>query len=84
MDIFDNELLHFWHFLNKHKVQYIMVGGVATNLHGYERTTNDVDLLLNDTLENRKKLQLAFKEHGMGDFEMMERLQLYPGGPIFT
>ncbi len=83
MDIFDNELLNFWHFLNKHKVEYVMVGGVATNLHGYERTTNDVDLLLKDTPENRQKLRSAFKDYGMGDFEMMERLQFVPGWTNF-
>lgn len=83
MDIFDNELLNFWRFLNKHEVQYIMVGGVATNLHGYQRTTNDVDLLLNDNLENRQKLRMAFKDYGMGDFEMMERLQFVPGWTNF-
>lgn len=83
MDIFDNELLNFWRSLNKHKVDYVMVGGVATNLHGYERTTNDVDLLLNDTPKNRQKLKLAFKDYGIGDFEMMERLQFVPGRTNF-
>ena len=83
MDIFDNELLNFWGFLNKHGVEYVMVGGVATNLHGYERTTNDVDILLKDTLENRQKLRMAFKDYGMGDFEMMERLQFVPGWTDF-
>ena len=83
MDIFDNEFLNFWRSLNKYGVKYMMVGGVATNLHGYERTTNDVDLLLKDTLENRQKLRLAFKDYGMGDFEMMERLQFVPGWTDF-
>mgnify|MGYP003576806952 CR=1 FL=1 len=83
MDIFDNELLNFWRSLNKYEVEYVMVGGVATNLHGYERTTNDVGLLLNDTLENQQKLRLAFKDYGMGDFEMMERLQFVPGWTNF-
>lgn len=83
MDIFDNELLNFWRFLNRHEVQYVMVGGVATNLHGYERTTNDIDLLLKDTLENRQRLRIAFKDYGIGDFEMMERLQFVPGWTNF-
>ena len=44
MDVFDEELLKFWKALQQNNVQYIMVGGVATNLHGYNRTTDDIDM----------------------------------------
>lgn len=46
-------------------VDYMTVGGVTTDLHGEERTPNDVDLLLKDTKENRQKLRPAFKDYGM-------------------
>lgn len=42
MDVFDDDLLHFWSTLNENGVLYIMIGGVATNLHGYQRTTDDI------------------------------------------
>jgi hypothetical protein len=32
--------------LNEAKVQYLIVGGLAVNAHGYERFTNDVDLVI--------------------------------------
>jgi len=32
--------------LNKLRVKYILVGGVAVNLHGYSRTTADLDIIL--------------------------------------
>ena len=32
--------------LQKHEVQYVVVGGIAINLHGVERATMDVDLVL--------------------------------------
>ncbi len=32
--------------LNDAKVQYLIVGGLAVNAHGYERFTNDVDLVI--------------------------------------
>lgn len=54
MDIFDEELIEFWQSLNKYHVKYIMVGGVATNLNGYQRMTDDIDVWLEDTIENRK------------------------------
>ncbi|WP_143305226.1 nucleotidyltransferase [Chitinophaga vietnamensis] len=83
MDIFDEELLRFWRVLNEHQVRYIMVGGVATNLHGYQRLTEDIDLWLDDTLENRKKLRSALADYGMGDFDAIERMQFVPGWTTF-
>ena len=40
--------------LNKAKVKYLVVGGVAVNLYGYLRFTGDLDLLV---LLNEKNLQ---------------------------
>lgn len=55
MDIFDDELLKFWETLNNNSVQYIMAGGFAVNLQGFSRATDDCDLWLKDTHENRKR-----------------------------
>lgn len=38
--------------LNKYKVKYIAVGGIAVNLHGIPRMTYDLDLLVK--LEDEK------------------------------
>jgi hypothetical protein len=84
MDIFDKELLSFWKSLNQNNVKYIMVGGIATNLHGYQRATDDADIWIDDTLLNRKNLRISFKEYGMGDFDMMERMQFVPGWTYFN
>jgi hypothetical protein len=61
-----------------------MVGGIATNLHGYQRATDDADIWIDDTLLNRKNLRISFKEYGMGDFDMMERMQFVPGWTYFN
>lgn len=84
MDVFDEELLLLWKALNKNKVKYIMVGGVATNLQGYQRSTEDVDIWIKDTLENRKKIRMAFNECEMGDFEPLERMPFIPGWTYFN
>lgn len=84
MDIFDEEFLNFWRCLNKHEVKYIMVGGVATNLNGYQRTTDDIDVWINDTLENREKFRKAYKEYSGIDITMMDRLQIIPGWTNFN
>jgi predicted nucleotidyltransferase len=83
MDIFDEDLLKFWRSLNKTDVRFLMIGGVATNLHGYHRTTNDIDLWIEDSLLNRQQLRLAFKEYGMGDFPSLETMQFVAGWTTF-
>lgn len=84
MDIFDTEILKFWKSLQDFKVKYIMVGGYATNMHGYQRYTGDMDIWIEDTLENRENLRTAFREYGMGDFFMMTSLQIVPGWTNFN
>lgn len=83
MDIFDEEILKFWKALQNNNVQYIMVGGYATNLHGYQRFTGDLDIWLKDTLENRQLLRKAFKDCEMGDYPMIEYMQFIPGWTDF-
>jgi hypothetical protein len=79
MDIFDEEILKFWGALQNNNVRYIMVGGYAANLHGYQRYTGDIDIWLEDTPENRQRLRAAFIECGMGDYHMLDNIQFVPG-----
>lgn len=48
--------------LNKHKVQYLVVGGIAVNLYGVTRLTMDLDLMVATTKDNFKKLFSAMEE----------------------
>jgi len=83
MDIYDEALLRFWSVLNQHQVEYIMVGGFATRLHGFNRNTDDIDLWLFDSIENKRKLRYAFKELGYGDFPSIEKMEFVPGWTTF-
>ena len=83
MDIFDEEILNFWKALQDHHVQYIMIGGYAINLHGYQRFTGDVDIWLKDTLENRRQLRKAFIACDLGDYPMLETMQFVTGWTDF-
>jgi predicted nucleotidyltransferase len=84
MDIFDEEILKFWAALQNQGVKYIMVGGYATNLHGFQRYTGDIDIWIDDTTENRTRLRKAFSECGMGDYYMLETMQFVPGWTDFN
>lgn len=83
MDIFDEEIIKFWNALSDNKVKYIMVGGYATNLHGFQRYTGDMDIWIEDTIENRLNLRKAFAAADMGDYYMMETIQFVPGWTDF-
>lgn len=83
MDIFDEEILFFWKTLQQENVKYIMIGGYATNMHGYQRYTGDMDIWIEDTPDNRNRLRVAFKQYGMGDFPMMLTLEFIPGWTNF-
>ena len=87
MDILDEELVRFWKALNENGVRYIMVGGFATRFHGFNRSTDDLDMWLEDTLEdtieNRKHLRKAFSELGYGDYASLETMQFVPGRTNF-
>jgi hypothetical protein len=82
MDLFDQAFIDLWRCLNKFDVRYILAGGFATNFHGYQRYTGDVDSFIEDTLENRKRLRKAYAD-GMGDYGIIETIQFVPGGVEF-
>lgn len=45
--------------LNEQDVSYVLIGGFAVILHGAGRTTKDIDLLVDTTDENIRKLKKA-------------------------
>jgi hypothetical protein len=69
-NIFNDDFRDFIHALNKHDVEYILVGGYAVILHGYRRVTGDMDIWVNRTKENYAKITLAFAEFGLPLFDM--------------
>jgi hypothetical protein len=83
MDILDEDILSLWRSLQANEVRYIMIGGFATNLHGYNRATNDIDLWIDDTLTNRKNLRKALLDQGSGDYDVIETMQFIPGWTDF-
>jgi len=56
-DIFNQDFLEYIELLNKHNVEYVLVGGIAVNIYGYRRSTGDMDLFVNPTKENHLKLR---------------------------
>ena len=58
----DNRVLRVCRLLNRHRVRYLLAGGVAANLHGSVRATRDVDILVPRDRRNMARLLAALGE----------------------
>ena len=67
-NIFNSDFQDFIIALNRSEVEYVLVGGYSVILHGYARTTGDLDLWVNKTAENYQKIVHAFEMFGMPVF----------------
>lgn len=56
--------------LNKHKVDFMIIGGFAVVYHGHVRNTKDLDIFIRRTEENAKRAVTALEEVGFGSPEM--------------
>jgi hypothetical protein len=72
-NIFNQDFQDFIIALNKYKVEYLLVGGYAVILRGYNRTTGDMDVWVNKTPENYQKLSKAFYSFGLNISDMTEQ-----------
>jgi len=72
-DIFNDDFIDFIACFNKHNVEYVLVGGYSVILHGYIRTTGDMDIWVNSTKENYQKNLKSFSDFGLSVFDMTEQ-----------
>lgn len=71
-NIFNDDFRDFIKELNKHAVDYVLVGGYAVILHGYRRTTGDMDVWVKNDKANYQKLVKAFYSFGLPLIDMTE------------
>jgi predicted nucleotidyltransferase len=62
--------------LNSHQVKYLVIGGVAAIAHGAERATFDLDILIEPTLENARRLLQALLAANFGTAALITPEQL--------
>jgi hypothetical protein len=72
-NIFNDDFQDFLRALNESGAEYILVGGYSVILHGYSRTTGDMDIWVRKSRENYQKLEVAFRKFGMPLFDMTEK-----------
>ncbi len=84
-NIFNEDFRDFLAALRRHRVRYVLVGGYSVILHGYSRTTGDLDIWVDQTPENYAQLVQAFHDFGMPTFDMTAANFLHrPDFDVFT
>jgi hypothetical protein len=58
------DFLDLLRFLSEEKVEYLVVGGMAVNYHGYHRSTGDLDLWVATSSQNQDRLAAALQRFG--------------------
>jgi hypothetical protein len=61
-----NRLQDVFRSFQQHDVKYVVIGGIAAILHGVPRATFDLDLLIEATPENVRRLLAALLDAGLG------------------
>ncbi|MES2512685.1 MAG: nucleotidyl transferase AbiEii/AbiGii toxin family protein [Bacteroidota bacterium] len=79
MDLFEDEIILFFRHLAEQEVSFILVGGLAVNYHGFNRSTGDIDIWINDNSDNRKKFIAALKNYGIEGAEVYTDLPFIAG-----
>jgi hypothetical protein len=54
----------FLRLLSSHNVKYLLVGGYAVGYHGYPRATGDMDIWIEMSKPNSKKIAATFRDFG--------------------
>ncbi len=74
-----NDFKELLELFNKHKVEYLIVGGYALAFHGAPRFTQDIDLFVRPTGENAERVLLALNEFGFGSINLSKEDFTTPG-----
>jgi predicted nucleotidyltransferase len=84
-NIFNKDFRDFIAAFNACSVKYVLVEGYSVIIHGYARTTGDMDLWVERSEENYLKIEQAFKVFGMPVFDMTkENFLHHPSWDVFT
>ena len=58
---------------NKNKVRYCIIGSYAVAFHAKPRYTKDMDILIDPTIENGKRIADSLKEFGFESLDLSEK-----------
>ncbi len=68
----NQDFKEFIQSLNDNHVRYLVIGGYAVAFHGHPRYTKDIDIWLDSTPENAKRVVNALKQFGFGSLGLQQ------------
>mgnify|MGYP000971746593 FL=1 len=77
--MFSKDFKEFTELLNKHGVEYLVVGGYAVGVHGHPRYTGDIVFWINPLKDNALKLLAAVSEFGLTAVNVSADELILPG-----
>lgn len=78
----NKDFKEFVELLNSNGVEYLVVGGYALAAHGHPRYTGDIDIWLDPSPTNVKRLLKALREFGFGSVGLSEADFQQPGAIV--
>lgn len=72
------DFVEFLKLLNGNGVDYLVIGGYAVAVHGYVRTTGDLDIWVRMSPANAARVVVALREFGFSTSELDDSLFLDP------
>ncbi len=72
LDFGDENVINFFKALQNRKVEYMLIGGWAVNYHGYVRATQDLDIWIAPTNENKLVFCAVLIDIGYTEAEIVD------------
>lgn len=74
----ENDFIDFLKLCNLYEVRYLIIGGYAVSIHGYPRSTKDLDVLIQMNEENAGKMKNVIDDFGFGSLKLTREDFLKP------
>ena len=74
----EGDFLDFVDLCNKHELRYLVIGGYAVSIHGYPRSTKDMDICIELSEANAEKMVLVINDFGFGSLTLTKNDFLVP------
>ena len=69
----ETDFIDFLKLCNKYEVEYLVIGGYAVSIHGYPRSTKDLDICIKISEKNAKKMVHVINDFGFGSLKLIEK-----------
>lgn len=66
----EEDFLDFIALCNVYEVKYLIIGGYAVSIHGYPRSTKDMDVCIQLSEENAQKMIRVINDFGFGSLNL--------------